>query len=249
MDFEQAENKFKQLKLEYETGKLTESEFKSRLEELMVEDESGTWWMIGYETENWYRNDGEEWVQAEPPVLRTQESEQISNWAEIFSITLAWLIGGAIGGTIYWEFGGSAGTAIAGAIAWGIGGLLTMLILHKDQIVSNWKRIGWVAAVWAVSGAIGWPIGEALTEASGAAIGAAAGGLLGGTFTLQNEQGLIDWKKVLWITLAWAFGTAIGWIIGDSIQDAYDGAVGWPLGRGIAGLIGGFVTTWQIKKR
>lgn len=248
MDFEQAEKNFKQLKVQFEAGNLTESEFKSRLEELMVQDEAGTWWMIGYETEKWYRNDGEEWVQAEPPIFRTQESARTFNGAEMFSITLAWLFGGAIGGSIYWELGSFAGTAIAGAIAWGIGGLLTMLILHKDQIASNWNRIGWVATVWAVSGAIGWTIGEALTEASGAAIGAAAGGALGVTFTLQNEQGLIEWKKVLWVSLAWAVGMAIGWIIGWILQDEGFGAIGWLIGRGIACGIGGFVTIWQIKK-
>jgi hypothetical protein len=54
---------------------------------------------------------------------------------------------------------------------------------------------------------------------------------------------------LLWITLAWALGLAVGWTIGRFIQSEYDGAIGWPIGRGIAGGIGGFVTIWQIKKR
>jgi hypothetical protein len=248
MNFNQAEKEFKRLKIQFEAEKLTEAEFKSELEELMVQDEAGTWWMIGYETEKWYRNDGEDWVQAEPPVIRTQEPVQTSDWADIFSITLAWAMGGAIGGTVYWEFGSYIGTALAGGIAWGIGGLVAMLFFHKDQIVSNWKRIGWVALVWAASGAIGWTVGEAITEASGATIGAAAGGALAGAITLRDVRALIDWKKLLWITLAWALGLAVGWTIGRFIQSEYDGAIGWPIGRGIAGGIGGFVTIWQIKK-
>ncbi len=67
MDFQQAEGKFQQLKAGFEDGELTETEFKAQLEELMVQDEGGSWWMIGYETEQWYRHDGENWVQADPP--------------------------------------------------------------------------------------------------------------------------------------------------------------------------------------
>jgi formylglycine-generating enzyme required for sulfatase activity len=67
MDFQQAERKFKELKASYEAGDLSEAEFKTQLEELMVQDEAGTWWMIGFETEMWYRHDGTEWVLADPP--------------------------------------------------------------------------------------------------------------------------------------------------------------------------------------
>jgi hypothetical protein len=45
MDFQQAEKKFKQLKGQFEAGTLSETEFKSQLEELMVQDEQGTWWI------------------------------------------------------------------------------------------------------------------------------------------------------------------------------------------------------------
>jgi hypothetical protein len=249
MDFKQAENKFKELKAQFEGGELSETGFKTQLEALMVQDEAGTWWMIGYETEKWYRSDGDDWVQAEPPVLPTRESAQTANWAEIFSITLAWIIAGAIAGRINWEIGYVLGSAVAGGFAWGTGGLISMLVFYREQIGSRWNRIGMIALVWAAGGAFGWALGEVLTEASGGAIGAAAGGALGGAFTLQNVHALIDWKKLLWITLAWAVAMAIGWSIGHSIQAAYDGAVGWPLGRGIACGIGGSVTIWQLKKK
>lgn len=51
MDFEQAEKSFKQIKAQFVSGTLNESDFKTRLEELMVQDDQGGWWMIGYETE------------------------------------------------------------------------------------------------------------------------------------------------------------------------------------------------------
>ena len=249
MNFKQAEKKFRQFKAQFEAGALTENAFKAKLEKLMIQDERGDWWMIGYETELWYRNDGEDWVQAEPPVSYPQLSARTFNWVAIFSITLAWTVAGALGGAIYWEVGEYVGNAIAGAIAWGIGGLVTMLILHKDQIVSSWKGIGWVTLVWAISGAIGWTLGEVLTEASGAAIGAVVGGTLGGAITLRKERALIDWKDMLWIILAWAVGMAIGWITGRVIQDEVDGAIGWPIGMAVGGAIGGFVLIWRTMKR
>ena len=54
------------LKAQYEADALSEADFKARLEELMLQDEQGRWWMIGYETGQWYVNDGQRWVQAEP---------------------------------------------------------------------------------------------------------------------------------------------------------------------------------------
>lgn len=74
MDFRQANEEFKRLKARFETGELTEAEFKERLRDLMVQDEGGAWWMIGYETERWYRHDGTSWVQADPPVSPPQEA-------------------------------------------------------------------------------------------------------------------------------------------------------------------------------
>jgi hypothetical protein len=66
MEFQQAEKRFKQLKDQFEAGALTETDFKAQLENLMVQDEGGSWWMIGYETELWYRHDGKNWIQANP---------------------------------------------------------------------------------------------------------------------------------------------------------------------------------------
>jgi hypothetical protein len=76
MDFKQAEERFKQLKAQFETGTLRESEFKIQLKELMLLDAQGNWWMIGYETEQWYRHDGKNWVRTDPPGYVSQISTQ-----------------------------------------------------------------------------------------------------------------------------------------------------------------------------
>lgn len=66
MDFKQAENNFEKLKAKFSIGALNVAEFKSQLEELMLQDNQGNWWMIGYETGRWYRHDGKDWVQTDP---------------------------------------------------------------------------------------------------------------------------------------------------------------------------------------
>jgi hypothetical protein len=99
---------------------------------------------------------------------------------------------------------------------------------------------------WPIGSAIGWTIGEKLTGAVGA-IGAALGAGIGLAITLRNAHVRSDQKSILLITIAWAIGTAIGWTIARYFQlELGEGAIGWALGRAIAGAIGGFVTIWQI---
>lgn len=56
-----------------QSRELTEAEMKARLQDLMVQDEQGNWWVIGYETGRWYRHNGTNWVQEDPPGRRDQE--------------------------------------------------------------------------------------------------------------------------------------------------------------------------------
>ena len=68
MQLAEIEREYQRLKAQRASGALSEADLKARLQELMVEDEQGRWWMIGYETGQWYVHDGEKWVRAEPPV-------------------------------------------------------------------------------------------------------------------------------------------------------------------------------------
>jgi hypothetical protein len=67
MDFAQVEEKVAKLRRDLAAGRLTEEQFKTQLREMMVEDVDGNWWMVGYETGEWYRHDGSDWVRADPP--------------------------------------------------------------------------------------------------------------------------------------------------------------------------------------
>jgi hypothetical protein len=67
MNFAEVEQVVAKLRQDLAAGRLTEEQFKARLRELMVQDERGNWWMVGYETGGWYRHDGTDWVRADPP--------------------------------------------------------------------------------------------------------------------------------------------------------------------------------------
>lgn len=67
MNFPEVKAEFQRLKTQYDAGTLNEADFKARLQALMIEDEQGRWWVIGYETGQWYVHDGEQWVPGEPP--------------------------------------------------------------------------------------------------------------------------------------------------------------------------------------
>lgn len=67
MDFEQVEAEYRKLKAQYDAGQLSEDELRNRVTQLMVEDDQGRWWSIGYETGQWYYHDGENWTPGTPP--------------------------------------------------------------------------------------------------------------------------------------------------------------------------------------
>jgi hypothetical protein len=48
-------------------GRITEAIARSRLNDLMVQDSQGVWWMVGTQSGSWYRYDGSTWVPAARP--------------------------------------------------------------------------------------------------------------------------------------------------------------------------------------
>jgi len=89
MDFSQVEAEFERLKAQFEAGAFTEAEFKARLEDLMIQDEQGRWWMIGSETGQWYYHDGQKWVQSEPPPVVERRREQVEALSQEGAAALA----------------------------------------------------------------------------------------------------------------------------------------------------------------
>jgi len=71
MDFRQAEQEYHRLKAQYDAGQLSEERMRAALSDLMVQDDQGRWWVLGYETGTWYVHDGEKWIPGEPPATAT----------------------------------------------------------------------------------------------------------------------------------------------------------------------------------
>jgi len=125
MNFEEAENKFKQLKSQFEAGTITETDFKKQLEELMVEDRQGNWWMIGYKSELWYRYDGANWVQTDPPLgtLTRSASTRTTDWNSSINPQSS----GFPRSVLVWVVIGIVGCSLILLSAWGISSVLTFL--------------------------------------------------------------------------------------------------------------------------
>jgi hypothetical protein len=66
-EFKRVEEEFQKLKDQYLRGLISKEEFKKALENLMIKDKEGKYWMIGLQTGKWYYYDGEKWVQSAPP--------------------------------------------------------------------------------------------------------------------------------------------------------------------------------------
>jgi hypothetical protein len=240
MNTTQVEKRFKQLKSQFETGTLTENEFKKQLEKLMIQDEQGSWWMIGYKTGLWYRHDGTEWVLTTPLSKYSQKSTFTPKWISILWIILGWSIGWAIGILSLGAMSTDSELAIGGAITGAIGGLVTGIVLRIENSLSNWRNILWVTLAWIISSAIGWYYDYAITLTVGGLVTA---------LILRSEKMLSDVESTLLITLAWAIGSTIGGKINEAVvKEGINDVLGAFIYGVIGATIGGFVMIWQLKE-
>ncbi len=65
--FTDVEQQIQVLRRRYTAGSLTGDQLRAELRKLMIADDSGNWWMIGMESDRWYRYDGKDWIAATPP--------------------------------------------------------------------------------------------------------------------------------------------------------------------------------------
>ncbi|MGC8878574.1 MAG: LysM peptidoglycan-binding domain-containing protein [Anaerolineae bacterium] len=73
MDFQELLERYKQLRADFDAGKIDEEEFQEEIEGLQIRDEQGYYWTIGAQSGKWYRYDGVEWVQETPlPMTKHQ---------------------------------------------------------------------------------------------------------------------------------------------------------------------------------
>ena len=70
--FRATEEQVRQLRGLYQSGQLSEEAFVNQLRDLMILDDDQVWWMMGVETDTWYKSENNQWVEAVPPVLEKQ---------------------------------------------------------------------------------------------------------------------------------------------------------------------------------
>ena len=67
MNFNDANQQYLQLKQQFDSGRISADEFEKRANEITVTNTDGTLWQIGVKTGQWYRFDGQNWVEDTPP--------------------------------------------------------------------------------------------------------------------------------------------------------------------------------------
>jgi len=75
--FKQTEEKYKELKDKLTQGLVTTEQMKSELMRMMVQDETGKYWMLGGKTGKWYIHNGTTWQEAEPYQKITPEPSPV----------------------------------------------------------------------------------------------------------------------------------------------------------------------------
>lgn len=66
--FAEAVRRFAPLRARYQAGELDDAAYDVELQKLVVEDDTGGYWMLGADSGAWYWYDGEQWVRRDPPL-------------------------------------------------------------------------------------------------------------------------------------------------------------------------------------
>ncbi len=66
--FRDTELRVRALRAQYMAGRITRDDLQTQLKQLMILDNNQVWWMMGVETDTWYKFENNEWVAATPPV-------------------------------------------------------------------------------------------------------------------------------------------------------------------------------------
>lgn len=83
MDFREADRRYVEFRRQYETGNISNEEFRSRLKDLMVQDLDGRRWAKSVKTGEWHYHNGHRWVPAAPPGYVDQPSPPRTSPAEM----------------------------------------------------------------------------------------------------------------------------------------------------------------------
>jgi penicillin-binding protein 1C len=65
--YDEVEQSVQVLRRRYSAGSLTRDQLQGELRKLMILDDEGYWWMIGLESDRWYKYNGKDWLPSVPP--------------------------------------------------------------------------------------------------------------------------------------------------------------------------------------
>lgn len=65
--FADTEIQVRALRSSRQAGQISDEQLQEQLKKLMILDDQNVWWMMGVQSDIWYRYDGGQWVQATPP--------------------------------------------------------------------------------------------------------------------------------------------------------------------------------------
>lgn len=65
--FNDLKKRYKELRSQYDDGKLSPDNFLAEVQQLRTQDSSGTWWTVDSKDGSFLRYDGSQWVPAQPP--------------------------------------------------------------------------------------------------------------------------------------------------------------------------------------
>jgi penicillin-binding protein 1C len=77
--FKNVESEVKRLRRRYFAGGLTRDQLQAELRRLMFTDDQGFYWMIGLESDRWYKYNGKDWTPADPPMVPVPPSASAQN--------------------------------------------------------------------------------------------------------------------------------------------------------------------------
>jgi membrane peptidoglycan carboxypeptidase len=81
--FRDTQEQVRALRTSFQAGQITRDQLQTQLRQLMILDENRVWWMMGLETDQWYKFDNSDWVVATPPVLGGPAQPQAQRGAPV----------------------------------------------------------------------------------------------------------------------------------------------------------------------
>ncbi|MFN8376436.1 MAG: transglycosylase domain-containing protein [Anaerolineae bacterium] len=89
--FQETQEQIQSLRRLYQAGQLSRPDLENQLRQLMVLDDNQVWWMMGVETDTWYRFENNEWVPATPPHLQQPQPAAGTGVLQPVDASLAYL--------------------------------------------------------------------------------------------------------------------------------------------------------------